>query len=368
MRLRQITSLLMILALVSLLAACGGSESSSSASGSKKYAGRTLRIAMWGGGWQASQKEVVGKWFEENTGATVEYISGNPRDHIQKLIAAKGGEAPFDLVQMDDVAQELAASQGLLEPMDKNLVPGLKDVFPEAFANKGFGPGFVVIQFGIAYNTEEFKKLGLAEPKNIGDLWEPKLKGKVAIPGLGVSMGPYALTASAVQFGGSQDNVEPGLKKLKELDPIVYTDSSKLETMFINKEVIAAIWIDGRTNSLAAKGQPVKFVRVAAGNSGKVGGSGFDTIDIVKGTKNMDLAKIWLERQFSVEAGTGVTHRDNYGPTNAKAAAELAKEAKYKDTLIISAADMAKTLRIDAKKLNADMNNWVEQFNKTLAK
>jgi putative spermidine/putrescine transport system substrate-binding protein len=367
MRISRLMKMALVLTLATFLAACAGASPASTGDGAKKFQGETLRIAMWGGGWQAGQHEAMGKWFEETTGAKVEYVAGNPRNHIQKLIAAKGGEPPFDLVHMDDVAQELAASQGLLEQMDPEWVPGMKDVFPEAFANKGYGPGFVIIQFGIAYNTEEYKKLGIPEPKTIGDLWNPSIKGKVAIPGLGVSMGPYAVTASALQFGGSQDNIEPGLQKLKELDPIVYTDSSKLETMFINKEVIAAIWIDGRTNSLAAKGHPVKFVRVEAGNSGKIGGSGFDTIDLVKGTKKKELAKIWVERQFSVEGGMAVTKRDSYGPTNAVAAAELAKEEKYKNTLITNRDAMKKTLVIDAKKLNANINDWVERFNKALA-
>ncbi len=323
---------------------------------------------MWGGGWQAAQKEVVGKSFEEATGAKVEYVSGNPRDHIAKMLAAKGQEPPFDVVQLDDATEELAASQGLLAKMSEKDIPELKELFKEAFMNGEYGPGFVFTQIGIAYNAERFQQNGVPAPRRVSDLWNPKLKSKVAVPGLGTVMGPIALTATAIEFGGSQADIAPGLAKLKELNPIVYTDSAQVETMFTNNEIWAALWIDGRTYSLAAKNYPIKFVRPIVGNKGLVGLSSFDTVSIVQGTKKTALADLWVRRQLSAEAGVAFAKRGNYGPTNTKAAAELAKDPKYKEQFISDPKDLSKTLRLDNHELNQEIAAWFEKWGKALAK
>src|SRR5262245_16468766 len=94
----------------------------------KDFEGQTLRVAMRGGGWNRGLNEFVGKPFMEKTGAKVEYVIGNPREHLAKLVAARGQEPPFDVVQVDDSVKEQLLRLNLVDKVDLSRIPNAKNV------------------------------------------------------------------------------------------------------------------------------------------------------------------------------------------------------------------------------------------------
>ena len=62
----------------------------------------TLRVASFAGPFGEGLQKYSGDLFTKRTGIKIEYIYGNPADHLAKMIASRGREAPFDLVAMDD--------------------------------------------------------------------------------------------------------------------------------------------------------------------------------------------------------------------------------------------------------------------------
>jgi hypothetical protein len=80
-----------------LLAALGGPA----AAQQPRFDGVTLRVATFGGGWQTAVHDFMGIEVEKR-GGKVEYIPSPPRESLAKLIAARGREAPFDVVEMAD--------------------------------------------------------------------------------------------------------------------------------------------------------------------------------------------------------------------------------------------------------------------------
>ena len=83
----------------------------------------TLSVANYGGSFTASQKKYVADLFTERTGVKVEYVDGNPTDHLAKMIASKGREAPFDVVYLDDNVQAEAIQAGVLDKIDEKKYP-----------------------------------------------------------------------------------------------------------------------------------------------------------------------------------------------------------------------------------------------------
>src|SRR5205823_5970110 len=86
----------------------------------------TLRIANYGGAFTASQKKYAADVFSQRTGIKIEFIDGNPKDHLAKMIASKGREAPYDVVYLDDDIQASAIAAGVVQKLDPAQVPNLK--------------------------------------------------------------------------------------------------------------------------------------------------------------------------------------------------------------------------------------------------
>lgn len=348
-----------VLAIVTGALLCAGAAA-------QDYSGQTLRVAMWGGGWLDAQRSVVGQCFEERTGATVEYVPGNPLDNLAKLLAARsGGQAvPFDLIQTTENVQMQLIQEDLVERQSAEEIPSIAGLWDEADTADGYGRGFYYSFHGIAYNTEKFEELGLPAPTSIEDLFRPELAGHVAHPDLSHSQGPSGLVVMAMAAGGGIDDIVPGLELIRELDPIIYRDSSELESRFLNGEVWAAWWIDGRTWSLQDEGFPITHVRPEVGD--KRGFASFGVVEIVKGTPNRELAEEWLACQYSGESGVQITRVDNYGAPSGEAAAVYAEDPVLRQRYALTAEDMASAMTLDWEYISSVWSTWQDLWNRHL--
>ena len=171
----------------------------------------TLRVAHFGGTYMRDQQLFVGRIFEQQTGAKLEWIEGNPPDHLAKIIAQRGMAPPFDVVYLESYQQAQAIDQGLLEKIDPANVPNLKELYPQAAVTPGYGPGVIIYSMGLLYNQKEFKRLGLPAPTSWKVLWDPKLAGRVGTQDINAVAGQHLLVAAALLNGGDETKVEPGI-------------------------------------------------------------------------------------------------------------------------------------------------------------
>src|SRR5690606_34539165 len=140
---------------------------------------KVLRVANYGGSFTAAQKKYAGDLFTRRTGITVQYIDANPVDHVAKMIASKGREAPYDVVYLDIDVQSNAIKAGVLDKIDAAQVPNMDKLYDKAKNAGGYGPGIMFYSIGIAYNVEKFKEAGIPEPTAWEDLWDERIKGRV---------------------------------------------------------------------------------------------------------------------------------------------------------------------------------------------
>src|SRR5579859_719632 len=144
----------------------------------------TLRVGCYGGAFTDAAAKYAAAPFTTRTGIKIEWINGNPSDHLAKLIASKGRPAPYDVVYLDDDIESEAIAAGVLGKSGPADIPNLKYLYAQAINKDGYGPALNFYSTGIAYNVEKFKAAGIAEPTSWTDLWNPKLAGHVAVPTL----------------------------------------------------------------------------------------------------------------------------------------------------------------------------------------
>lgn len=356
------SALAAILALTMLLAACG--SGSSSTSSAKKFEGKVFRVATWGGDWGNNTKKAVGDRFEQQTGAKVEYVFGNPADNVTKLLASRG-KPPFDVIQTDPTTQQQLIDQGMLEKLDRSKFPVFKDLYPEALVTKDYGPAFAIVPTVIAWNVDKWKETGLPEPTSIDDLMNPKLKGRVAFPSIKVGFTTLILAGLANGWSGDQSKVPDAITKLKGGDFKVYGATPEMTTWISNGDVVAAVTHLAQAGVLKNAGGNIKWAFPKAGN--KTGMVYWNFIDIVKGTENRELADIWVNLQLGVDGQVDFGKYQFSVPTSTKAAAELKKEEKFAP-LAIDPKVMNSMYSVDWKYLLANRDKWVDSWNNILGK
>ncbi len=303
----------------------------------------TLRVACYGGSFTASQKKYAADLYTARTHVKVEFIDGNPSDHLAKMIASRGRQAPFDVVYLDDNVQAEAIAAGLVEKMSPSEVPNLNHLYDEAKNKQGFGPAMIFYSVGIAYNVKKYEAAGISPPASWADLWDPKLAGHVGVPTLDNTMGHAVLVAAEHLNGGNEGTPDKGIAKIATLKAQSYPGSSAtIEALMTSGEVWATAWMNGRTWGLIDKGQPLKFVIPKDG-----GFAGSTTIDVVKGTPHRKEALAYINFVLDPLAQLGQANDVPYGPTNKLLAPVLAAYPDLAKKFPSSPQDIAQLKTID---------------------
>ncbi len=312
----------------------------------------TLRVANYGGLFTASQRKYAGELFTKRTGVTVQYIDANPSDHLAKMIASKGREAPYDVVYLDDDVQPQAAAAGVLQKINPTMIPNLKHLYDEAKNREGYGPGLIFLSFGIIYNTEKFKAAGIPEPTTWEALWDPRVAGRVAIPEPSNVNGRVLLVMASRLAGGSEKTLEKGIDKIATIKAHSYwTSSAQIEGLIASGDAWIAPLISGRSWGLVDKGLPVRYV-LPKDNSGLAGVGGWTTIDVVAGTKLSKEAHAYINTVLDPLPQLGQAHEIPYGPTN-----------RLLGPVIANYPDMAKKFPTSAEALKQHyLPDWREYY------
>jgi spermidine/putrescine-binding protein len=181
--------------------------------------------------------------------------------------------------------------------------------------NEGYPPGNWLFYVGIGYNTEKFREQGIPAPKSWADLWNPKLAGHIAIPALTNPQGvPFVVAASAV--AGSPYDLSAGVNKISELKVYaVYMSAAQAQSDLSAGNTWAAVVPDGRVWPLVDAGKPVHFVLPEVPGMGKRGFASRNYVDIVRGTPNLELAKIYQQLASDATTQMAVSLGAGYSPT-----------------------------------------------------
>jgi putative spermidine/putrescine transport system substrate-binding protein len=328
----------------------------------KKFAGVALRVGTWGGSWRDARHELIGQKLEA-LGAKVEYVIGTPRDNFAKLIAARRqGDVPIDIMEISPELSLTLENMNFLEDLNYQALPNSGNV--DSTYKTRTALATQVIQIGIAYNKPKFEELGLPAPTSFGDLFHPKLAGRVAMTDVNAIEAPYNLVALTMLAGGSEQNLEPGFKKLAELKPAYYYKASTdLATKFTLGEIWAAPWHAGWVIRIARGGFPIAHADVRVGD--KHGIIAEEYMGILKGTKAREAAEYWINQALEPEAQIAFARKVGVVPTNAKAL-ERMKDDPVLKTLMWRPEDQKRAFHMNWKVIEPQMPKMVDRWNRIM--
>ena len=218
---RRLIALVLALAALMLLAACGDDEGS----GDKKltvYSGRA--------------EQLVGplyRRFEEKTGIEVEVRYGDSAE-LAATLAEEGDNSPADVFFSQDAgALGAVAENGLLETLPPELVNKVEMRFRD---DKSRWVGVSARARVLAYSTERLKHADL--PQSVFDLTGERWKGRL---GLAPPNASFQAFVSGMRIDVGDDRTRDWLKAIDANDPKLFENNIQAVEAIADGEIDAAL-------------------------------------------------------------------------------------------------------------------------------
>lgn len=320
---------------------------------------KSITINSFGGAYETAHKKCVITPFEKETGATVKIVTAYSADAFAQVRAQKAAPQ-YDVIHFSGGQEIVAAAEGLLAPVDASKVPSLADVYPVAKAGiaKGEGPVYSIAAIGLVYNSKEVPKA----PTSWKDLLDTKQAGKLVLTDISNGYGMLGFLMINRVAGGDLKNIQPGLDEVKKLlaaGAVVVKTSPEIQREFTQNGAGIAPYASDYAYTLIKANLPVKFAQGAEGTP-----ASFITANLVANRPNQALALKFIDTTLSASAQVCFANELRYSPTNSKA--QLTPDVA--STVAYGAAAMQNLFRFDAPTIEANRANWVERWNKTIAR
>ena len=339
---------------------------SAGAAAAGMFEGQTLTVGTYGGSWKDRICEYICPKIEAE-GGKVEFVTGNPRNLLSKLVAARGqDEPPFDVVEITDATWPVVLAADFVEKMDPANVPNVADLDPNMYDE--YKAANWMTQEGFVVNLQKLEELGVERPTGFMDLFNPALKGKIIIPDIAVNTVLTSIAGFAAEKGGDEHNIDPGLELIRDLGVhSFWTSGTQITQLMKAEDVYVAIAHAGWGVRLHDAGVPVGMVHPKVKD--KVGLASRGYAGLVKGTKNKAAAEFYINELIS-EGMQEVLHTKNgIVPTNGKVQAKYADKAKLDSSgvpfLMLAPEQIANLYYMDMSAF--DMKDWTRKWNRVVA-
>lgn len=311
-----------------------------------------ITVTTWGGNYKQTYEKTV-PIFEKENNAKVEWHVGSNQSFMVK---ARAGQV--DVVTNTMVQSVEGEMEGLWAPLDPQNIPNMANLFNVAkyskftlFANVG--------PYNLVYNDKHIK----TPPASWNDLWNPAYKNRVVMYPFHYVGTLNLLLWLAQQKGGGINNIDPGLDRLVELHKSgniigMPPGESEMVSLLQLEEAWIGMLTNGRVKDLWDKGATfIKMTRPKP-TYGMI-----TTMNVVKTSKNLDLAMKFVNYALGVECQEAYAKFNLYSPTvkNVKAPPEV------KDFILDEAA-MSNLFFVDWIAVNKILPQWQERWNKMITK
>jgi putative spermidine/putrescine transport system substrate-binding protein len=346
------TFLKMVPALSTMSIAGTGARSALAQSGS-------LTLMTWGGLWGNGLAENVDAPFQKSSGwRIVQDRSSSPVERVTKMKLALSNQI-YDLVQVHDGVVPMAEAQGVLETLSENSpnLPFLKDI-PARFKSQDWAAN-IYSALGIVYNTEKVKN----PPRRYSDLWSNEYRGRIVLPEITHSIGPYIIPIGAMAAGRPPTDEQAGfdmLTKMARLDPIWANDTDTMMSTLQSGEAVVGLLYRSQTYTIMDKGAKVQWVFPAEGAITYTAGTG-----IGKNTKHKALAEQYVNMTLNPQYQVWVAKVFNYAPTNPNALALLPPDLRAR--VQFTPEQAKRIIDLDQKTIAANRSRWTDQWNRVVA-
>lgn len=306
MKKRKWLAVLMAVAMVGTLAACGSSDSSSgeeSEEASDESSGLSGDLVIYTSAPEADNNAILNTFGEQNPDLNIEIIQGNQGEGIAR-IQAEADNPTIDVMYTGINDTDGDTYKDLFEQYDS---PSNEDN-PEEYQSNGFYNYCIVSTCCICVNTDLADELGV-EIKGYQDLTNPELKGKFIMSDPTESSSAWNNVCNLFTIYGNDSDEAWDLMENLLANGMVITDSSS--ACFNNVqagEYVAGITYEGGPIDLLSNGaENIEIVYPEEGVSGSIFGSA-----IVKNAQNEENAKAFVDWMTSLDGQQ--TMLDNGSP------------------------------------------------------
>ena len=315
-----------------------------------------LILSTWGFNEELLRKNIFTP-FEEANNVKIILEVGNNADRLNKI---RLGSSNIDVVQIAEGFAIQAIAEGLFEEIDRSNIPNIENLYDVAKAPFGekYGPAYTVGRYGIMYDSAQVD----APIESWGDLWDDSLEKQVLIPDITTTAGPFMPFIVADLEGLDVKNDSDAIfAKIKALNPNlvkIYTKSSEVVNMFSQGEVSV---VAGQDFSF---GQVKEAVPTAVWLDPKEGAYAVvNTINVVKGSKNKELAEKFIDWIISEEVQKANALDKVDSPANKNVVLTEAEAAG----LTYGADVINKLVAVDWEYINSVNKEWIDKWNREVS-
>jgi putative spermidine/putrescine transport system substrate-binding protein len=335
---------------------------SAEAADEKRFDGVTLRVATYGGPWKDGLQSLIGAEMEK-LGAKVEFTTGPPSASLAKMIAARGKAPPFDLMEVDEPSAPQFMRAGVLQKYDVSKLPNAAELVSPIAKDGHLVPDWV-FEDGVVYNADKFRELGIPKPTRYRDLLNPKLKGRVGVPDISGNLGLFVVLGFAIDSGGDERNVTPGIEAMKGLGASqFFTGNPAAQTALVAGDIWANFMGASWAVRLRRAGHEwAKFAHLQVGDKVGIWERGY--IALAKGTPNVDAAHHFVNLYISNAVQRELALKLGSVAVNREALKELDKDPLLHEIMMLSPEQIAKMRTVDFDTI--DVVKWREEWNRIM--
>ena len=311
----------------------------------EKHRGSSLVITSWGGSYQDAQRKAYYEPFSKEFG--IKIIEDSPTSISKVMAMVKAKNITWDVVDAGAYKLGDLGNRGFLEELDYSIIDS-RDVDP-FFHSKYYMSTISWCEL-LGYRTDVFP--GDKAPTSAVDFWDvKKFPGRRAMRDNPIYNIPLALLADGVAkdqiYPLTEEKIQRAFKKLDEIKPHVnvwWTQGAQPPQMLTDKEVVMATGWNGRISAVSKEGAPVAVVWDGAQMVS-------DAWFIPKGSKNKELAMLFIAWATFPEINWPLSQHIDYGPVNSKS-------LKFLDEQLLARMPLT---YVD-KMIKCDFNWWSTQY------
>ncbi len=316
-----------------------------------------LIISWWGFNGDNLQKYLVQPFLEKHD-AEIIFDTGPANDRFNRIKLRPG---TIDLAYFSDMLIFPGIQAGLFEPINRAGIPNIAEAFPAARAPQGeqWGPGYEIQRYGIIYDASK-----ISSPiTQWSDLWRPELKRRISLPSIANSIGCLTVLIAGSRVGvDAYADPDKAFNSVAELKPNIvktFTTGSDVVNLFSQGEIVAAAAQDFTFVSIKKAVPNAKWASLSDGQF-----ANFNTINLVKGTKNAKLAEAFINFHLDKDVQRNLAAAGVHAPVNEKTVLTPEEAAPW-----AYGQDVISKLRtIDYQKYNSVVPDWTDRWNEVFAK
>ena len=311
-------------------------------------------VNTWGGSWTNAENEAFYKTFTKETG--IEVKTSTPVSFAKLKAQVETGNYEWDVSSLNPASLKRADSDGLVEPLDWNIIDKAKANVP-VYAN---GLGYIALATLLAYRTDKFPNGG---PQTWADFWDvDKFPGNRSLYNRAFTGCGFGLVADGV----AHDKVYPmdidrafkSLDRIKKHIRVWWKQGNQSQQLLADGEVdMMCMWSGRAAESIARQKVPaaVSWIGHESYNSYWY---------VAKGTPRREQAMRFLEygaradlqAKFCITLPYGPLNPDAFQYIDAETSKWLATNPEHKKVGYFPDADW---LAPNLASLNERWSQWI---------